>query len=185
MRLALSFASITLICAVQGMVLNREKPRSDSQWGFGMTTFTRENFCANPSFRQEDPSGAAPVGDCKDLVHHLNTFYPRAFGIEFIGWDKDHLDSPYVVFGTRGDCEFSARPIDANDGPPVVTYGDAADIVNEALAKLSIGDKIRGSGVMDCQTTTDNQQRLSWTEGWEKRSFEWQVYKPGAVPKLI
>ncbi|KAI0450087.1 hypothetical protein F5B21DRAFT_492277 [Xylaria acuta] len=174
MRVALSLTTITLSCVVLA------GDHSDSPYGLGMMTFTSDNFCGNSSFEHETSAELPFVADCQKLVDHLKS--DGKYGYQFIGWDKDHLDSPYLELGIMKTCAFGAKPLDTNDGPPVVTQGDAADVIQDAITKLSTNNQVRGSGVMDCQVTDDNARVLSWKGNWGKRKFSWQLYKPGSVP---
>ncbi|KAI0877132.1 hypothetical protein GGS24DRAFT_498216 [Hypoxylon argillaceum] len=183
MRSSSFFTGIALSCVVQGLAINNHVTRDDPSFGIGMMSFSSDNFCGSTKFKHETSSQSPLIKDCQEVIDWLNG--NRWYGYEFFGWNKGHLESGYVELGKRGSCVLGVKPLDANDGPPVVTMGDAADVIKMAIPRLKKGDHVEGSGTMECQVTQDNEQVLSWPGGWDKRKFQWQIYYPGTQPLAI
>ncbi|KAI0857313.1 hypothetical protein F4860DRAFT_518033 [Xylaria cubensis] len=185
MRVASPFACIAFSCVVQSLAISHVARNGvQTQYGFGTTTFTGDNFCGKTSFHHETSSDNPLLEDCQQVFHYLNS--ARHSGDQFIGWDKDHLQSDYAEVMKAGTCALAAKPVDAIDNSPaVMTWGDLADIVQEVI-KLGGGKKIRASGYITCQVPDNayNRQTLTWTGPWGKRKFEWQLYRPGDVPVI-
>ncbi|KAI0545852.1 hypothetical protein F4679DRAFT_445775 [Xylaria curta] len=187
MRVASFLASIAFSCVVQGLAINSShvaRNRRDEQHGYGMMFYSGDNFCGHTSFHHESSSPSPQLAHCQALIKFLNR--ARKYGDEFIGWDKDHLQSDYAELGTVDSCSIAAKPIDANDNSPaVMTWGDIADILQSAIDKFGDG-KLRTSGHITCKVPDNaiNRQVLTWEGPWNKRKFEWQIYTPGSVPEI-
>ncbi|KAI0103274.1 hypothetical protein GGR51DRAFT_524436 [Nemania sp. FL0031] len=181
MRFASFFAGTALSCVVQGLAINHVTRNDFSYANF---LFSSDNFCGKTTFQHTTSSKTPTVDDCKALIDKFNSG-PRQVGFEFIGWDQGHLDSGYLQMGSSNTCAFGAKPIDANDGPPVVTWGDAADAIKMALGKLAKNNMIEGMGTFECQVPKGDNAQLMWTHGWDKRKFQWQIYAPGTQDNVI
>ncbi|KAI1748828.1 hypothetical protein F4782DRAFT_515865 [Xylaria castorea] len=90
----------------------------------------------------------------------------RGFSSRFL---PTSLSIHQILLGTKNTCIFAAKPLDANDGPAVITWNDAADVIQGAVVKFLANSQLRGSGVMDRQVTIkDNARVLSWKGNWKK-----------------
>ncbi|KAJ8130906.1 hypothetical protein O1611_g2719 [Lasiodiplodia mahajangana] len=151
MRFASVFTGTALGCVVQGLAID-PVARSDDGFSYATMTFSSDNFCGKTTFQHTTSSGAPLLGECEMLMQYFNS--DRKKGFEFIGWDQGHLDSGYLQLGVAGGCALGAKPLDANDGPPVVTWGDAADVIKMAIHKFTVKGSsllVEGLGTMECK----------------------------------
>ncbi|KAJ2992198.1 hypothetical protein NUW58_g2246 [Xylaria curta] len=175
----LSLTTIALSCVVRGLPL--KQLAKFGQYTGGTTGFASDNVCGDSTFNRETSSESPLVSDCQGMVDYLKS---RDTGWVFYGWDKEHLDSGYAPAAFNATCTFGVKPIDANNGPAVMALGDAIDVIRDSITKFSSDGHVGASGVMGCQVSPGDADRLADGGGTEERKFKWQIYKSGSQPEV-
>ncbi|KAI0509492.1 hypothetical protein F5B22DRAFT_616515 [Xylaria bambusicola] len=184
MRAALSLASLALVCAVQGRAFNPRTVPAD-RWNQGtVAPIDDDKFCSPSSgFKKADKSKLAALEDCQKIYDYYNYKPDRDTGYMFLGHNPAILSkNPYNEIYTKGSCQFALRPLDVADGVGMITWGDVADTIAEAIAHLTVDGKVGGYGVMDCHVPKTDHYKIidPDVKAFAKRKWGWGIWLRGS-----
>ncbi|KAK5630322.1 hypothetical protein RRF57_006037 [Xylaria bambusicola] len=184
MRVALSLASLALSCAVQGRT-NDYTPQYNNRpiWNTGTVGPVEDDKFCKPSsgFKKLDPSKLAAVEDCQKMADYYNYGSHRHTGYMFLGHNPAIIPSPYEELYALGSCQFAARPLDVADGVGMITWGDVADAITEAIAHLTVDGKVGGTATMDCHVPKTEKYQIidPDVKSFATRKFQWGIWLRG------
>ncbi|KAI1146345.1 hypothetical protein F4825DRAFT_440963 [Nemania diffusa] len=175
MRITSSFTTLAL-----GFVA---RAAGEWAWALGTVGYFQANNCGDSSFNIEKSSESPLKADCEGLFKWFND--DRGGATQFFVRDNGEAqtaandDSHYFEIGLWGTCGLAAMAIDGGADPVVISYGDTADIVRDAIDHHSTGDNVRVSGEMECTGTPDIIKVLDPGKQVRAQKVSWQIYKPG------
>ncbi|KAI1817952.1 putative necrosis-inducing factor-domain-containing protein [Poronia punctata] len=169
-------ASTTLLLLLPLTVLSAPAPAPTpapaQTHTFYDVNFKSTNLCADSTFTDLTTPVSALVSDCKKLHHTLKTVDVE-HGYRLVGWNNENKNDDHKHLGlvSEGSCVFGVRVKDLGyNGLPVITRGDVADILRDAIFQFEKGGRVAAKGDVKCME--------NWVyDDW--KVIEWEVFSWG------
>ncbi|KAI0190104.1 putative necrosis-inducing factor-domain-containing protein [Astrocystis sublimbata] len=129
--------------------------------------FSNGNICGDTTWQNETAAGSPDASDCDDLMQDLRKYGDDGFHL--LNWERHDDNMEYLGLANSGTCTFGINVIDANAAPAIISSGDMADIIRDAIRDFKDSNyNVGASGEMNC--------RANW--GWyDSQRIGWRIYQ--------